>query len=42
MADSEKYSRPATIDDLKSVLRALNENGVDYLLRALRSEREGK
>jgi hypothetical protein len=28
----EEYSRPATIEDLKSLVRALNEHGVDYLL----------
>ena len=28
----EEYSRPATLDDLKSLLRSLNEHGVDYLL----------
>jgi len=28
----EKYSRPATFDDLKSLIRSLNEQGVDYLL----------
>ncbi len=32
MEDSGKYARPATIDDLKSVLRALNESAADYLL----------
>lgn len=29
---AEQYARPATIDDLKSVIRSLNENGVDYFL----------
>jgi predicted nucleotidyltransferase len=28
----DQYARPATIDDLKSVIRSLNENGVDYFL----------
>ena len=28
----EKYSRPATFDDLKMLIRALNEQNVDYLL----------
>lgn len=28
----EEYSRPATIDDLKTVIRSLNENKVDYFL----------
>ncbi len=28
----EKYSRPATFEDLKSLLRALSEHCVDYLL----------
>ena len=28
----EEYSRPATVDDLKSLIRSLNEQGVDYLL----------
>lgn len=28
----EAYSRPATLDDLKTLIRALNEHGVDYLL----------
>ena len=33
MPDEEgNYARPATIDDLKAVIRALNDNGVDYLL----------
>lgn len=31
MAD-DKYARPATIDDLKTVIRSLNENKVDYFL----------
>lgn len=29
---SDEYSRPATLEDLKSLIRALNENGVDYIL----------
>jgi predicted nucleotidyltransferase len=29
---SEQSSRPATLDDLKTVLRSLNAHGVDYLL----------
>lgn len=28
----EQYSRPATFDDLKSLMRSLNEQEVDYLL----------
>jgi hypothetical protein len=28
----DEYARPATLDDLKSLLRALNEHGVEYLL----------
>jgi predicted nucleotidyltransferase len=28
----EEYSRPATFEDLKSLIRSLNENHVDYLL----------
>lgn len=28
----EKYSRPATLEDLKSLIRSLNEQGVEYLL----------
>lgn len=31
MTDNE-YARPATIDDLKTVIRSLNENEVDYFL----------
>ena len=31
MAEKE-YARPATIDDLKTVIRSLNENKVDYFL----------
>jgi len=31
MAEAE-YARPATIDDLKTVIRSLNENKVDYFL----------
>jgi predicted nucleotidyltransferase len=29
---AEEYARPATIDDLKTVIRSLNENKVDYFL----------
>ena len=29
---SAEYSRPATLEDLKSLIRSLNENQVDYLL----------
>lgn len=33
MAEREiEYARPATADDLKSLVASLNENGVDYLL----------
>lgn len=28
----EEYSRPATLEDLKTLIRALNDQGVDYLL----------
>jgi predicted nucleotidyltransferase len=28
----DEYSRPATLEDLKLLLRSLNEHGVDYLL----------
>ena len=28
----DEYARPATIDDLKTVIRSLNENKVDYFL----------
>jgi predicted nucleotidyltransferase len=28
----EKFSRPATLDDLKTLLRSLNAHGVEYLL----------
>ena len=28
----EEFSRPATLDDLRALIRALNEHGVDYLL----------
>lgn len=28
----QKNARPASVDDLKLLLRALNEPGVDYLL----------
>ncbi len=27
-----EYSRPATLEDLKTLIRALNEKGADYLL----------
>lgn len=30
--EEEGVARPATVDDLKHLLRALNEHGVDYLL----------
>lgn len=30
--DKEEYARPATIDDLKTVIQSLNENKVDYFL----------
>jgi len=30
--EPEKYARDATLDDLKQVVRALNEAGVDYFL----------
>ena len=29
---NDEYARPATIDDLKAVIRSLNENKVDYFL----------
>jgi hypothetical protein len=29
---TEQISRPATLEDLKTLLRSLNANGVDYLL----------
>ena len=29
---TEQITRPATLDDLKALLRSLNANGVDYLL----------
>lgn len=29
---TDEYSRPATLEDLKSLIRSLNENRVDYLL----------
>jgi hypothetical protein len=29
---TELITRPATLDDLKALLRSLNANGVDYLL----------
>lgn len=34
MADDEgeRYARPATIDDLKSIIQSLNTQGVEYLL----------
>ena len=28
----EEYSRPATLEDLKALIRSLNDQGVDYLL----------
>lgn len=28
----DEYARSATLDDLKTLLRALNEHGVEYLL----------
>ena len=28
----EGYSRPATLDDLKALIRSLNRHGADYLL----------
>lgn len=28
----EEYSRPATLEDLKALIRSLNEQGADYLL----------
>lgn len=28
----DEFSRPATLDDLKTLLRSLNEHGADYLL----------
>ena len=28
----EQYSRAATLEDLKSLVRSLNEHGADYLL----------
>ena len=28
----EEFSRPATLEDLKALIRSLNERGVDYLL----------
>ncbi|MBI4996929.1 MAG: hypothetical protein HZC22_08530 [Rhodocyclales bacterium] len=28
----EEYSRPATLEDLKTLIRAMNERSVDYLL----------
>ena len=32
MTSEEKYSRPATFNDLKLLVKSLNENNVDYLL----------
>ncbi|MDO9012986.1 MAG: hypothetical protein Q7U78_14470 [Gallionella sp.] len=32
MNSEKEYSRPATSQDLKSLVAALNANGVDYLL----------
>ena len=28
----EEYSRPATLEDLKTLIRSLNEQGVEYIL----------
>ena len=28
----EEYSRPATLEDLKALIRSLNDQDVDYLL----------
>jgi hypothetical protein len=28
----DEYSRPATLEDLKALIRALNQHAVDYLL----------
>jgi hypothetical protein len=28
----EEFSRPATLEDLKTLIRALNEQSADYLL----------
>lgn len=28
----DEFSRPATVEDLKLLLRSLNQHGVDYLL----------
>jgi len=28
----DTYSRPATLEDLKTLIRALNEQGAEYLL----------
>lgn len=28
----EEFSRPATLEDLKSLVQALNQNGAEYLL----------
>ena len=32
MTGKDKFARPATLNDLKSLVKSLNENGVDYLL----------
>ena len=32
MTSEDKYSRPATFNDLKLLVKSLNENNVDYLL----------
>jgi UDP-N-acetylenolpyruvoylglucosamine reductase len=32
MAEAEAYCRPASLDDLKSLVRSLNQEAVDYLL----------
>jgi hypothetical protein len=36
----EDYSRAATYEDLKVLVRSLNEHNVDYLLRGLRFANE--
>ena len=32
MEETEEYCRPASLEDLKSLLRSLNEHGAEYLL----------
>lgn len=32
MSGDKQYARPATIEDLKSLIASLNDNGVEYLL----------